>query len=389
MKRWFYLLLMIPALLQAQDSTRLALMVQTIGKLPFLEYGPGDDRLGGAKMTYLDSGVVLKVVDSLDKDFIVQLSKNHRAFIAKENVQVAPMKIARPYYLTGNFRVYGDDDFDYLTINLDERLPYRSIHQINPSRIAIDLFGATSNTNWITHLKSAREIKNASYEQTEDDVVRVFIDLKNKQHWGHFIQYDSLVNKLIIRVKRQPPVLNIQKLTVAIDAGHGGDNVGAAGVSSKITEKDYTLRIAKELNKLLKRNKIKTFMTREKDTTLTMVDRVEMLRKANPDLLISIHLNSAGNMLVKGTSTYYRYLGFKDLSQAVLNRMLELKLVEIGNVGNFNFALSGPTDYPNCLVEVAFLSNLDDEKRILDPKFHAAVAQKIYLGINDWLKKLK
>ena len=69
--------------------------------------------------------------------------------------------------------------------------------------------------------------------------------------------------------------------------------------------------------------------------------------------------------------------------------MLELRLVEIGNVGGFNFALNGPTDYPNCLIEAAFLSNIDDEKKILDSKFRSAVAKKIADGINDWLKKIK
>lgn len=389
MKNVLLLFCLIPFAIRAQDTTRTPMMVQTTGKLPFLEYGPGDNRLGGAKMTYLDSGIVLTVVDSLNSDYIVQLSKNHKAYIAKENVLPAPEKFPRPYYLTSNFRVFGDDDFDYVTIDLDERLPYRSLHEINPARIAIDIFGATSNTNWISQFASAKEIKNTWYEQTEDDVMRVYIELKHAQHWGHYIRYDSLLQKLIVRVKRQPPVLNIKKLTVAIDAGHGGENVGASGVSSKVLEKDYALRIAKELNKLLKKNKIKTFMTREKDTTLSMVQRAEMLRAANPDLLISIHLNSAGNMLVRGTSTYYRYIGFRSLSQSILTRMLELNLVEIGNVGNFNFALNGPTEYPNCLVEVAFLSNLQDEKRILDPKFHTEVAKKIYLGVTDWLKKMK
>ena len=69
--------------------------------------------------------------------------------------------------------------------------------------------------------------------------------------------------------------------------------------------------------------------------------------------------------------------------------MLELNLNEFGNVGGFNFALSGPTDYPNCLVEVAFLSNKEDEKKILDPEFHKAVAKKIVAGIKDWLKFCK
>ena len=77
------------------------------------------------------------------------------------------------------------------------------------------------------------------------------------------------------------------------------------------------------------------------------------------------------------------------MSQDILKRMQKLKLKEWGNVGAFNFSLSGPTEYPNCLVEVAFLSNKDDEKKVLNPKFHKQVAQKIYLGVEDWIKSLK
>jgi N-acetylmuramoyl-L-alanine amidase len=69
--------------------------------------------------------------------------------------------------------------------------------------------------------------------------------------------------------------------------------------------------------------------------------------------------------------------------------MLELKLNEFGNIGAFNFGLNGPTEYPNCLVEVAFLSNAEDEKRILNPKFHKEVAKKIYNGIVHWLKQME
>jgi N-acetylmuramoyl-L-alanine amidase len=68
--------------------------------------------------------------------------------------------------------------------------------------------------------------------------------------------------------------------------------------------------------------------------------------------------------------------------------MLELRLNEFGNVGSFNFSLSGPTDYPNCLVEVAFLSNKEDERRIRTTAFQKAVAAKIVQGIKDWLRSL-
>lgn len=69
--------------------------------------------------------------------------------------------------------------------------------------------------------------------------------------------------------------------------------------------------------------------------------------------------------------------------------MLTLGLDEFGNVGNFNFALNGPTDFPNSLVEIAFLSNASDEKRILNAKFRDDVAKKVYLGITQWLLSMK
>ncbi len=71
-------------------------------------------------------------------------------------------------------------------------------------------------------------------------MLRVYIQLKHAQHWGYSLSYDSAGRKLVMRVRRQPPVLDIRKLRIAIDAGHGGDNAGASGVTSNILEKDYT-----------------------------------------------------------------------------------------------------------------------------------------------------
>ena len=372
--------------INAQPLSNQFLAGRTAGPLPYLEYGLGDDRLGGAKMTYLDTMIAMKVTDSTKDDYKIQLSKYHTAWLPKINFKTDSSLVVRPYYLTESWKVFGDDKYDYISISLDERLPYRSIQQINPSKIVVDIFGVTSNTNWITQIASAKEIKNSYYEQTEDDVFRVIIELKHQQHWGYSIYYEE--EKLVIRVNRQPAILNLNKLKIAVDAGHGGENTGAGGATSDIAEKDYTLKIAKELEKALKKEKAKVFMTREKDTTLSMIERTVTLKQESPDMLISIHLNSSGKDSISGTSTYYRYIGFRSLTQAILKRMLELGLKEYGNVGSFNFSLSGPTDYPNCLAEVAFLSNKADEKKILNPAFHKQVAAKIVLGIKDWLKSM-
>jgi N-acetylmuramoyl-L-alanine amidase len=217
--------------------------------------------------------------------------------------------------------------------------------------------------------------------------MRVIIELKHHQNWGYKIFY-SENNKLTVMVKRQPPVLKLSHLKIAIDAGHGGENIGASGVTTNIKEKDYTLLIAKELSRQLIKKKADVIMTRVKDTTLSMYERLQFLDQHNPDLLISIHLNSSSKDSISGVSTYYRYIGFRPLSQAILKSMLQLPLNEFGNVGNFNFSLNGPTEYPNCLVEVAFLSNKSDEKKILDPEFRQEVATKIIAGIENFLKNL-
>lgn len=363
--------------------------IRTSGKLPSLAYGLGEDRLGGAKMGYIDTNVLLKIIDSTKDLYHVQLSKNHSAYIDKSFSKFEPDTFKlKKFYLSGSFVVKGDSAFDYLNINMDEKLPYKASMEINPAKIIIDVFGVQSNTNWITQLSSIKEIKNVYYNQVEDDVLRVTIELQHTQHWGYGIGYKG--KALVVKVNRQPKVLDIKQLTIAIDAGHGGTNTGAGGVKTNASEKAYTLIFAKALEKSLKKIGVKKIiMTRTFDTSFDMKDRILSLQEANPNLVISLHLNSTSNPSTKGTSTFYKHIGFRPISTAILKRMLELKLEEYGNVGHFNFGLNAPTNFPNCLVEIAFLSNEEDEKRIISPLFHKQVATKIQLGIIDWLKGMK
>lgn len=370
---------------QAQNTEKF--YGRSTGKLTMLAYSIGEDRLGSAKAGYIDTGVLLQVTDSARDMYLVSLSKMHTAWINKADIRAEANFKAKPFYLTNSFSVKGDDNYDYVNISIDEKLPYKSWMDVDPSKIYIDLYGVQSNSNWITLLKSAQEIKNVTLNQPEDDVVRVTIELKHNQHWGYSINYKK--NLFTVRVRRQPRSLKVNHLFIAVDAGHGGSNNGAEGVTSKALEKNYTLRFANELEKYLKRKGTNVMMTRTSDSTISNVDRVIMLQNIMPDVLISLHLNSSANANIKGVSTYYKHIGFRSFTSSLLNRMLQLDLTEFGNVGNFNFALNAPTDFPNALVEMAFLSNVDDEKKILDPRFQKAVAKKIYKGIKDWLRMVR
>lgn len=361
---------------------------KTTGKQPYLDYGLGGDRLGGAKMTYLDTGILVQAVDSTIGRYKIQLSKNRSAWLPKSNFEKDTSIEVKPYYLTASLLITGDEKYDWVTVSLDEKLPYTSIQQINPSKIVIDIFGATSNTNWVTHRTSAKEIKNVYHEQVEDDVFRVIIELKHQQHWGYSIFYEN--NKLMIRVKRQPENLSLDKMKIAIDAGHGGNNPGASGITTKIAEKNYTLLIAKRIELALLEKEADVYMTRRGNESLGMLEREEMINAEEPDFMISVHLNSSVRESVKGVSTYYRYIGFRPMTKFIQESMIKIEgLEDFGNIGSFNFALSGPTDYPNCLLEVAFLSNKDDEQLILNQDFHKQVAERVVEGLKEWLKSCK
>lgn len=356
---------------------------KTTGDAPFLKYGLGADRLGGAKLGYLDTAVLLNITGKVGTDYRVKLAKNLNAYIPQEQVKMLPPGNFVPSSLSNSWRVWGDDRFDYVGVSFAQRLPYRSIQEISPARIVLDVFGATANTNWITQLENAQEIKNVYYEQLEDDILRVNIELKHPQHWGYQVYYNG--STLMVKVKRPPAKSGLAKLTIAVDAGHGGSNSGARGPTG-IYEKEMSLAVAVQLQKALLAEGANVLMTRVNDSYVDNNYRILSYRDKDPDLLVSIHLNaSADPIRIKGTSTYYKHIGFRPLSQYIYKHLLDLGLNEFGNIGSFNFALNSPTEYPNVLVETLFLSNPEDEMLILDPAFRKQLADKIVLGLKDFV----
>lgn len=387
--RGTFLLLLFSGQIFSQIPVSAGWWGKSVGKFTQLAYSEGYDRLGSAKMGYIDTGILLNVVDSTAALYEVRLSKNHTAFVQKADIlrDSSLHPLASP--LSSNWKVKGGKDkFDTLFVRLDEKIPYKSWMEINPSRILIDLYGVRSNTNWITQFTSLKEIKNTYFTQVEDDVEQLTIELRHHQHWGYTIAYHGDI--LEVLVKRQPPVLQLQKLKIAIDAGHGGTNIGAQGVTTHIAEKEYTLLYAKALEKYLRANGVRNIvLTRRDDTTFGNTDRVVWLQKQQPDLLVSLHFNSSDDSEVRGSSSYYKDIGFRQLSVSLLKEMLAAGMQEYGNVGNFNFLLNQPTDFPSALLEIAFLSNQADEKKILSSKFRNQVARQVYLGLVDFLNKAK
>jgi N-acetylmuramoyl-L-alanine amidase len=346
--------------------------------------GLGEDRLGGTKAGFLDSGVVVQTAGRIGNLYKVKLNQSMHVYVPEDLVQPLPEGTAPPQSLTNNLRVVGDSLYDYVQLELFNKLPYLSYQEISPSKIIVDVYGATANTNWLMQFpETLQEITDVYYKQVENNLLRVTINLKHKQHWGYYTYYNG--NTLIIKIRRQKEQLQLSNMVIGLDAGHGGSNRGAEGITGRL-EKEFTLAIAKKLKQVLQNDSAVVIMTRESDISFENNDRLIMLRKRNPDFVLSIHLNSAGDPLrVKGTSTYYKHIGFKKLSGYIYKRMKETGLPGWGHIGNFNFFLNSATEFPSALVETLFISSPEEEEKVFSADFQQLMAEKIAVGIKDWL----
>lgn len=372
-----------------QELPRVAV---TMGRRPFLNAGLGEDRLGGAKLGYIPAGVRLQIAGKAGRQYKVQLSEGMVGWLPEDFAQLLPVETPLPRSLVGSISTSGNADEDVVGVSLSQRLPYLADQIVDPPALVIDIFGATSNTNWITHHRSASGVKSVSWDQVGADHYRLMIALNNAQHWGYDVGYDQ-GSSLRIRIRKPPKITDLASplsgFTIAVDAGHGGDASGAVGPTG-LEEKIVNLSIATHIRSLLQERGVKVVLTRSDDTNVGMPERTDAIISGGAQILVSIHCNAGGAgssaEVVKGTSTYYRHLGYQPLADIMYTRMLELGLNQFGMVGSFNFSLNAPTQLPNVLVETAFLSNPDDEMKLMDDNFRKAIAEKVVAGLEEFVK---
>ena len=378
----------------------------------YLTYSPAGDRLGGSKINFLPAGVPLHVVESHGKLYKVSLSGSRYAYIQKESTELTvdePDSLYRGGYglkativdgITAqadvemraakniNGKNLPDKKADIVNISMGERRPYIVYEETEPRRIVVELFGVECNANWMTQDYKMRTIKGIWFRQSGGDVMTVYIDLNSRESWGYSVDYVG--NTLVVKVNERPmEKLSLKGMLIGVDAGHGADNSGAISISG-YEEKTLNLAMAHTLKRLLEREGAAVVLTREGDQGPTMPERKAFLKKNGVDMLVSIHCNAGGNPLVTGgTSTYYKHWVNRPLAKAVLERLASLDGVRtFGLVGNFNFSLNAPTEYPAILVETLFMSNLDDEELITDPKFEERMMGEVVKGLKDYLKEL-
>lgn len=207
-----------------------------------------------------------------------------------------------------------------------------------------------------------------------------------------YLGADSKTLKLQITTpkKTKPPIISKTQngnRKVVIDAGHGGSDVGA--IRGDISEKAITLDVSKRVRDILEKKGYTVEMTRDTDKTVSLQDRVAFSESIQPDIFVSIHVNSSEKPEITGIETHYYHQESLSLAQTVHAALASN--INSKNRGLFKskFYVINHTTSPAILVEIGFISNAGERAELVSEKRKQATAKAIAEGVQNYFKNNK
>ncbi len=278
-------------------------------------------------------------------------------------------------------------------------------------------------------------IKRIKLAQFNQNTLRLVIENNSRLK----VRYKIKDNMLIVRInlttkkskaitldKPRPPVRRDRNKTIVLDAGHGGKDPGAVGYR-KYREKIIVMQIVNRVKNILKKRGYNVHMTRSKDKFIKLSYRTKYANRKKADLFISIHANAAKSKKVNGIECYFlsksrssrasrvaakensadisamnkygkeSFLNFLNHHKILASNKLAIDL-QRGILGSLNKHYKGVRDggvregpfwvlvgaqMPAVLVEVGFVSNPTEAKRLVDTKYQ----QRLATGLADGIER--
>ena len=377
--------------------------------------------------------------------FISPLIKQSRIFVLISLVVTLLPNVLFASEVRG-LRMWPAPDNTRLVFDLNAPVEHSLFTLRNPDRIVIDLKNTKVSGVLPSVTYNESRLKGIRYAKRGDNSLRVVLDLKNAVKPKSFVlkPHGAYGNRLVVdlfdaekskSVVVKTPVYKTNNqardLIIAIDAGHGGEDPGAIGQRGT-REKDVVFKIAKELEKLVKRERgMKPLMIRDGDYYIGLKERVKKAQTAQADLFISIHADAFKNGKARGTSVYI-------LSERGASSDLASFLADSENSADLNGGVSGTDDdllnmvladmvknstledshqiassvlddlkdvnhlhndsveqagfrvlkagRPAILVETAFISNRKEERKLRTRKHQRALAKAIFKGTRSYFR---
>jgi N-acetylmuramoyl-L-alanine amidase len=318
--------------------------------------------------------------------------------------------------------------------------PYRTVIDLKASSISKDTSQPGTEDKYLQGIRTATR---------NNDGLRIVLDMKKfakyksfqlkpNKHYGHRLVVDLYSNEpkevKAVNVEKEITAVNLPRdVIIAIDAGHGGEDPGAKGPSG-VYEKKVVLQIAQDLVKAINKERgMKAVLIRKGDYYMSLRKRIAKAREHKSDLFMSIHADAFRDPKVHGSSVYVLSkggasseaakwlaesenasdliggvsLGDKDdvlasvlfdLSQTasleasidiadrVLRGLKGIGKVHKRTVQSAGFAVLKSPDIPSILIETAFISNPNEEKKLLSAKHRKDMASAIVLGLHGYFR---
>lgn len=361
-------------------------------------------------------------------------------------LQIQPVAAKQPQI--NSLRVWSAPDHVRLVFDADRPVEHKIFTLKNPHRLVLDLRHVNLTKHLPDPSKENKIIKGMRTASRNKDDVRVVFDLtgavkpksfllKPNREYGHRLVVDLYeVNKA--KKKRSAPVKihdsgGERDVIIAIDPGHGGEDPGARGRKGTY-EKDVVLAIGRKLvNEINRQQGLRAVLIRDGDYYLGLRKRIAKAREAQADLFVSIHADAFRDSRVRGSSVYTlsrkgasseaaRWLAERENSADLVggvslkeeDDMLASVLLDLSQIGTLQassqaadrvlgqlktlgkthkrkvqqagFVVLKSPDIPSMLVETAFISNPDEERRLRSPKHQKQIAKALSKGIVEYFK---
>ncbi|MGI6152201.1 MAG: N-acetylmuramoyl-L-alanine amidase [Christensenellaceae bacterium] len=190
--------------------------------------------------------------------------------------------------------------------------------------------------------------------------------------------------------------IRLEGLTIIVDAGHGGDDIGCIGRFSGRYEKEINLEIAQKLEALLAENGAEVIMTRQDDDAIAptkeedMAERERIILESSADMFISVHQNEFDDEAASGPQVFFVEQGSvgKRLAVAIQEMMNQSLGPETPRMAlPVAYQLLKPGSQPSCTVECGFMSNEREERLLQEEEYQQQIAAAITDGVKLYKKQ--
>ncbi len=340
---------------------------------------------GGYDM-FVYKGMRVQLTGKSNGQWRIRLSPTQSGWIKESAVQELPPGSSAPRSLLSNITVTHQPESTLIRIPLEDVLPYRTEHTMDPTLLTLTFYGASNKTDLIRYDPEDPLIQNIRWKQVGPETCQILIQPRFKKWWGYDTRYEG--NTFVIEIRKPWPSTSLEGMVIAVDAGHGGTEMGATGPHGT-REKDINLQIAKVVADRLEKAGAKPFLIRDKDADVPLYQRHVIAWANQARLFVSVHCNASGfgeNPLVtNGFSIYAYHPQSMPLARAIHGYYKKNTLLPDRGLFYADFAVCRMTQMPAVLTEQAYIIVPEQEVLLLDSTFHQSVAKSILQGIKEFL----